>query len=100
MAAADQVSLPPVPSRGAPAPGRGPTGLAEGPSAGPVKWLPVFFLSVFAALLASFPARNSNLWVHLASGRVVAQGEYPSGLALRAGIPYRPAVLYDLLCYG
>lgn len=28
-------------------------------------------------LLASTPARNSNLWLHLASGRALAQGHFP-----------------------
>lgn len=33
----------------------------------------------FAFLAASFPARNSDLWQHLASGRLLAQGEYVFG---------------------
>jgi hypothetical protein len=34
---------------------------------------------VLVFLLASFLARNSDLWMHLASGRLMAQGEYVFG---------------------
>ncbi len=33
-----------------------------------------------AFLLASFPARNSDLWLHLASGRILSQGDYRFGI--------------------
>lgn len=33
-------------------------------------------LAALAFLLASFPARNSDLWMHLASGRLLAQGRF------------------------
>src|SRR5262249_21402032 len=32
-------------------------------------FLPALFVAVFAFLLASFPARNSDIWMHLAAGR-------------------------------
>jgi hypothetical protein len=34
---------------------------------------------VLAFLAASFPARNSDLWFHLATGRLLAQGEFRFG---------------------
>jgi tetratricopeptide (TPR) repeat protein len=34
----------------------------------------------FAFLLASLPARNSDLWMHLASGRLLADGQYQIGV--------------------
>ena len=34
---------------------------------------------LFAFLAASFPARNSDLWLHLAAGRLLAKGEYAFG---------------------
>src|SRR3954447_23702889 len=33
----------------------------------------------FAFLAASFPARNSDFWRHLAAGRLIARGEYTFG---------------------
>ncbi|WP_088256621.1 hypothetical protein [Fimbriiglobus ruber] len=33
----------------------------------------------FAFLAASFPARNSDLWLHLATGRLIAAGLFPLG---------------------
>jgi hypothetical protein len=36
-------------------------------------------LCVLAFLLASTPARNSDLWLHLASGRALVQGQAPFG---------------------
>src|SRR5262245_38105483 len=40
--------------------------------------LAVLVLSL-AFLAASFPARNSDLWFHLATGRRLAQGQYTFG---------------------
>jgi hypothetical protein len=54
----------------------------------------ILFLCLFPALLASFPARNSDLWLHLAAGRRLAQGEWPPPAG--AGHSW----LYDLLSYG
>ena len=67
-----------------------------------LSWAVLFFVSALAFLLASFPARNSDLWVHLAAGRRLAQGEYPSGAASRSSSDRRvnPAPLYDLVTYG
>jgi hypothetical protein len=47
----------------------------------------VLFVAVFAFLLGSFPARNTDLWMHLAAGR---------SADLLAGRTW----LYALVCYG
>jgi hypothetical protein len=67
-----------------------------------LSWAVLFFVSALAFLLASFPARNSDLWLHLAAGRRLAQGEYPSEAASRSSSDRRvnPAPLYDLITYG
>ena len=52
----------------------------------------VLFVSVLAFLLASFPARNSDLWMHLAAGRDLAKGEYSRGPS--------QTWLYDLFSYA
>src|SRR4051812_12543808 len=40
---------------------------------------PAALVLAFAFLAASFPARNSDLWLHLATGRLLARGEYTFG---------------------
>src|SRR5215211_5345950 len=35
---------------------------------------------LFTFLLASFPVRNSDFWLHLATGRLLASGEYTIGI--------------------
>ena len=35
---------------------------------------------VFAFLLASFAVRNSDFWLHLATGRLIASGGYQIGV--------------------
>ncbi|MBY0523661.1 MAG: tetratricopeptide repeat protein [Gemmataceae bacterium] len=40
----------------------------------------VLLVLVFAFLVASFAARNSDLWMHLATGRALAHGEYTFGV--------------------
>ena len=49
------------------------------------------FVAVFGLLLASFPARNLELWAHLADGRALLQGT-PGRMS--------PTWLYDFVCYG
>jgi hypothetical protein len=73
---------------GTPGPERSPS------AAGRPRWGPILFTAVLAALLASFPARNSDLWMHLAAGRELAQWRHPFGSAPD------PTWLYDLLSYG
>src|SRR5438105_3323565 len=80
-------SSPAVPVPAAPGPGQGPgstaivlpdtkphpgpQGLGLNPASGPgaVDAILVVLVAALAFLLASMPARNSDLWLHLASGR-------------------------------
>jgi tetratricopeptide (TPR) repeat protein len=60
---------------------------------------------VFAFLAASFVARNSDLWLHLAAGRALAQGTYQFGtdpFTYTAGATYwaNHPWLFDLLAYA
>jgi hypothetical protein len=60
---------------------------------------------VLAFLTASFVARNSDLWFHLATGRLLAHGQYSFGadpFAYTTGDVYwaNHAWLYDLGLYG
>lgn len=80
------VAEPPIPL---PAPE--PAGVAVPPARAParVPALAVAFVVAFGALLTSFPARNADLWKHLAGGRDV----------LRAGAAPGPTWLYDAAAY-
>ncbi len=62
----------------------------------------VGFVFVFALLLAMFPARNSELLFHLASGRALISGRVPAAtIALFNAEPRASQfLLYDLLAYG
>ncbi len=61
---------------------------------------------IFAFFVASFAARNSDLWMHLAAGRLMAQGQYAFGAdpfaftTPRTGWTWiNHAWLYDWLIY-
>src|SRR5689334_8837436 len=59
---------------------------------------------VFAFLSASTPVRNSDFWMHLAGGRLLAEGRYQFGVdpfAYTTGGTYwaNHAWLFDLLLY-
>lgn len=41
-----------------------------------VDWLLASFVVLLAFLVASTPARNSDVWLHLATGRAIADGSY------------------------
>lgn len=59
-----------------------PTGQAA-PSkqaAGPGKFILVGLVLVLAFVTASFAVRNSDFWLHLATGRLIAQGNYQIGI--------------------
>jgi hypothetical protein len=61
-------------------------------------------LVVLAFLLASFPARNSDLWQHLAAGRLLASGAYHFGVdpfaSTTEGVYWaNHAWLFDLSAY-
>jgi hypothetical protein len=74
-------SVPPIPLPSAAGAGEGPNPAATPavPAAGPgiLDALLVLLVLALAFLLASTPARNSDLWLHLASGRALAQGHSP-----------------------
>lgn len=56
----------------------------------------------FALVVASFTARNSDLWLHLATGRLIASGEYRFGadpFTYTAGYWANHAWLFDLGLY-
>jgi hypothetical protein len=58
-----------------------------------------------AFLVASFPAANADLWLHLASGRLVAHGDFPFGRDPFSALDPAPAWtnhawLADLLLYA
>lgn len=57
----------------------------------------------FAFLLASFPARNSDLWRHLAGGRLLAAGSYSLGsepFSYTLATWTNPSLAYDLALYA
>ena len=56
---------------------------------------------LFAFLLSSFVASNSPVWLHLAAGRRLAQGEWPYGVApFREAEPAPAPWLFDLGLYA
>ncbi|MCI0640365.1 MAG: tetratricopeptide repeat protein [Gemmataceae bacterium] len=62
----------------------------------------VMFVAVFAFLLASFPARNSDVWAHLAAGRLLVAGEFSDAFLVSARFEAGGAApwLYDLVLFG
>src|SRR5713101_5952912 len=48
---------------------------ASGGAMGRMGAILILLISIFALFLASFPARNSDIWMHLAAGRRLTQGE-------------------------
>jgi tetratricopeptide (TPR) repeat protein len=62
----------------------------------------MLFVAVFGFLLASFTARNSSLWLHLAAGREIARAAQVSATsaANSAGLAFKSGWLFDLLCYA
>ncbi|MCI0463953.1 MAG: hypothetical protein L0Z62_44030 [Gemmataceae bacterium] len=62
-------------------------------------------LLLAAFLLASFPARNSDSWLHLATGRALVQGQYTFGTdpfthTTDGAYWVNHTWLFDLLAYG
>jgi hypothetical protein len=101
MAPPDELPLVPVPSHGVTVGTEDVSDPAASLSPGRLNWMAICFLALFAALLASFPARNSDLWIHLAAGRELARGQSPFEAArLSAGDRAPSTWLYDLLSYG
>jgi tetratricopeptide (TPR) repeat protein len=62
----------------------------------------VGLLALLALLLASFPARNIDLWAHLAAGRNLAHGgQFPVvGSEVFAALRGQVSWLFDLVMYG
>jgi hypothetical protein len=70
-------------------------------ASGAFTFVPVLLVAAFAFLLGSYPARNSDLWMHLAAGRQLAHGDSPKlGSAVGARQAPLATWLYDLLSYG
>lgn len=72
---------------------------------GGADWATALLVIVAGFLGASFVARNSDLWMHLATGRALVAGEYFLGSDpfsyTTAGRPWvNSSWLYDLLAYG
>jgi hypothetical protein len=70
---------PPTPHPAAPT---APGGLTTLPASGFLvgfDWVLAFGVLALAFLTASFAARNSDLWLHLAGGRLLANGQYHFG---------------------
>ncbi|MFL5242266.1 MAG: hypothetical protein ACJ8FY_09175 [Gemmataceae bacterium] len=64
----------------------------------PAGMIVILLLSTFAFFLASFPARNTDIWMHMAAGRRLAQGEAPfnGGSALPPEHQNTSTWLYDV----
>src|SRR5436305_1893324 len=77
MTPLDQITPGPQSSPGTPPQEEGPVDRTGVPSSSRTNVLPVLLVSTLAFLLASFPARNTDLWMHLAAGRHLVRGEYP-----------------------
>jgi tetratricopeptide (TPR) repeat protein len=92
----------PVPSTSIPLPEGSPKDATEKPTGKRLGTLLMFLVAILAFLLASFPARNSDVWLHLARGRLLAQGISPSSTDpdLAFELSGNQTRLYDLLCYG
>ncbi len=65
----------------------------------------VLLVLVLAGFLAAFPVRNSDFWMHLASGRLIASGQFTPGVDpfsfTTAGVYWaNTAWLYDLFFYA
>ncbi|HSQ57931.1 MAG TPA: hypothetical protein VLM40_19560, partial [Gemmata sp.] len=59
--------------------GNEPPGQSASPCCSRLDFVLVTLVLAFAFLSASFVARNSDLWLHLATGRLIASGEYHFG---------------------
>lgn len=102
MTPSGELSSPPSQAITLPLPAKGASTTPQTPSGTRLGLLFVFLVSGLAFLLASFPARNSDVWLHLARGRLVAHGQYPATTNpdLDFDLWGNQTWLYDLCCYG
>ena len=72
--------LPPEPAAESPAPASSAkTTLPASPFLAGFDWVLAVCVLTLAFLIASFSVRNSDFWMHLASGRLLATGQYEFG---------------------
>src|SRR5262245_3269942 len=76
-----ELPAPPPPDPAAPTPAApgGKTTLAPSNFIVGFAWVLAFGVLTLAFLLASFSVRNSDFWMHLATGRLLAEGNYSFG---------------------
>jgi hypothetical protein len=91
MASVEPIALPPFVQPTVDRSASGPIEQRESPVSRQGFFLSALFVGCLAFLLASFPARNNEVWLSLARGRDLVQGA-PSQL-------HGPGWLYDLLLY-
>jgi tetratricopeptide (TPR) repeat protein len=68
-------------------------------------YLLVALVLLLAFLVASFAARNTDVWMHLAAGKLLVEGEYrlgaePFSYALAGAVWVNHNWLFDLLAFG
>jgi hypothetical protein len=102
MTQSNEVCSVPLPSASIPLPQDNPKPSKEQPTSQRRATLPMILVAILAFLLASFPARNSDVWLHLARGRLLAQGSFPTAMDsdLAFDLSGNQTWLYDLFCYG
>jgi Flp pilus assembly protein TadD len=76
----------------------GPAPQASGSAVTLLDRVMVVLVAVLAFLLASFPAQNSDLWMHLAAGQHLTHGEVAA--ITDPDLPVSHTWLYDLLSFG
>jgi tetratricopeptide (TPR) repeat protein len=79
MMASHRPSDPPPPEPEAPAPATAQVGLKASGFVTGFDWVLAFGVLVLAFFAGSFSVRNSDFWMHLAAGRLIAGGEYSFG---------------------
>ncbi len=92
----------PPPSTNIPLPAASQENAAQTPPTRRLNRLLLFLVAVLAFLLASFPVRNSDVWLHLARGRLLAQGLFPATTDpdLAFDLWGNQTWIYDLFCYA
>jgi hypothetical protein len=101
MTPSGELSSAPSRSISIPLPAGTPPAASQAPSGQRLGLLLLVLVSALGFLLASFPARNSDMWLHLARGRLLAHGQFPSTTDpdLAFDLWGNQTWLYDLFCY-